>query len=192
MLRRFAFSIFPALLFYAFIFLFRWDEKQKFIPRKILFNFVFFAFLISNLTVFWQFFPFSENKNLLEETQKISREFESNDLVLVDRLASGSGWSMLNGPMSFLDGKNAVYFFNPYDFDKIDRKVFSKIYLVVSNENIQTYSEFFSPSEMEFVRNYSLETERIFTYGNKKVFPLILPEKQTIKVQGKIFELKGR
>ncbi|MCD6149860.1 hypothetical protein J7J13_03695, partial [bacterium] len=116
MLRRYAFAILPAFVFYTALWLAYYFKGKK----QQLAGIIFVILLLFNIPVSLKYFAFSENKNLLEQTESLSQNFSAADLVLIDRLASGNGWSMLSGPMSFLYGKNAVYFFNPNDLDKLN------------------------------------------------------------------------
>jgi len=88
------------------------------------------ALVGANLAVSARFFTFSENKNLLPQVEKLSEKFSSNDLVLVDRLASGSGYSLLSEPLTSLNHRQAVYFFNADDLKFVDQNRYQNIYLV--------------------------------------------------------------
>ena len=46
------------------------------------------------------------------EIEKLSQKFNSDDLVLVDRTATGSGFSLASEPLRTIYGKQAVYFFS--------------------------------------------------------------------------------
>lgn len=188
MLRRFVFSIFPAFIFYFLFFLERWIEEKNLPHRKIISWTVMFSALALNLFMFSKYFPFSENKNLLEETKKISRIFSKKDLVLVDQQASQDGWSMIAGPMNFIERKNATYFFNPHDLKKIDRQKFSKIYLIVPEKNIENYSSQMEKESFVYIKDYYFEVERLSTIEDGNSFDL--PEKQKYQIMGKIFEIK--
>jgi hypothetical protein len=180
MLRRFSFSILPALMLYSFLFLetFLAGKKKNWFPIAlgIIFILSFYPFA--------KFATFSENQVLLESTQKLSAEFGPNDLVLVDRLASGNGWSMPTGPMSFLFGKHSVYFFNPNDLSKIDLQKFEKIYLIVSDENLSFYQNSAIGSRLMNPKNYSLKSSGLDTHELVR-----LPQKENFTVSGKIFEI---
>ena len=144
--------------------------------------------ILLNLFIFVRYFPFSENENLLKQTKSISQNFENDALVLVDKSTSGDGFSMLSGPMNFLYGKNTVYFFNIEDLGKIDRNKFSKIYLVTSDQNAIPYSARIGSDRIISSKNYSIETKRLFTSGEKQ--DLNLPEKMDVRVSGKILEIE--
>jgi len=187
MLRRYAFAILPALVFYTALWLAYYFKGKK----QQLAGIIFVILLLFNIPVFLKYFAFSENKNLLEQTESLSQNFSASDLVLIDRLASGDGWSMLSGPMSFLYGKNAVYFFNPNDLDKLNLEKFDKIYLIIPDEKIFFYKNSVMGNKIVFFKNYQLETVRLKTFNkNKKNIPL--PKKERVKISGKIFEIRKR
>ena len=181
MLRRFVFAVVPALIFYTSLFLFHWLNKEK---KQLLF--VIFSFLIIfNFTIFFKFAFFSENKGLLSQVQKLSLNFSKNDLVLVDRLSGGDGWAMISGPLSFLYGKQAVYFFNPDDLAKINLEKFDKIYLIVPEENVNFYQQSDLKNRMKFYRDYIFNTRRLDIGNSNTRLPGII----TAEVKGKIFEI---
>lgn len=181
MLRRFVFSVIPALMLYAVLFLVRLlAEKNKIWLWTILT----IIFLLGSYP-FGKFLTFSDNQGLLKSTEKLSRYFSSEDLILVDRLASGSGWSMPVGPLSFLFGKHAVYFFNPNDLAKADLQKFAKVFLIVSEENLSFYQDSAIGSRMINPTDYSLTTSQLDTDELVR-----LPKRESIEVKGKIFEIK--
>ena len=188
MLRRFVFSVLPAFILYAVLFLEKWT-KEKNSSYKISVSYLaIVSMLLLNLFLFANYFPFSENKSLLVQTEKISENFESNALVLIDSSASGNGWAMISGPMSFLQNKNSAYFFNIEDLNKIDRNKFYKIYLVASDRNAMLYSAKIGADKIVSADDYSIETEKLFTLNGKE--NLSLPEKLDSKTNGKILELR--
>ena len=180
MLRRFVFSIIPALMFYAVLFLIDFLAEKKI---KLFWAILAIVFLLGAYP-FAKFVTFSDNLGLLESTQKLSQSFSEGDLVLVDRLAGGNGWSMPTGPMNFLFGKQAVYFFNPNDLSKIDLQKFAKIYLIVSDENLSFYQNSVIGSRLINPVAYSLTTSNLDT--NELVR---LPKRESLEVKGKIFEI---
>ncbi|MCX6765914.1 MAG: hypothetical protein NT136_03060 [Candidatus Moranbacteria bacterium] len=188
MLRRFVFSILPAFIFYSILFLAIWKEEGRNKRKKLLFVLVIVILLLFNLPSFLKFATFSENKDLLKQTAELSQNFSARDLVLVDRQASGDSWAMISGPLSFLLGKNAVYFFNPSDLEKINQEKFNRTYLIVPEENIGFYENSDSGKKLKFFRDYNLKTQRLTVEENQKPL-VILPDKKIIEVKGKIFEI---
>jgi hypothetical protein len=124
LLRRFVFAVFPALVFYSVY------SLQKFFRHKIFLYFVLMVLIAANGVVSWRFFTTSENKDLLPQIEKFSQKFNADDLVLVDRLATGSGFSLASEPLRTIYGKNAVYFFNAEDLKYINQDRYKNIYLV--------------------------------------------------------------
>jgi len=136
--RRFVFAVFPALIFYT-VYVF-----QKFFRHKIFLYFILIVLIAANSVVSWRFFTTSENKKLLPQIEKLSQTFNGDDLVLVDRLATGSGYSLASEPLRTLFGKQAVYFFNAEDLKLVDQNRYKNIYLVaplMSEEQNLWYTE---------------------------------------------------
>jgi hypothetical protein len=185
MLRRFLFSILPALIFYSTLMLNYWLYKGK----KSIFYAVALFLILANIPLFAKYAFFSENKNLLAQTENLSENFGSGDLILVDRLASGDGWAMLTGPMNFLYGKQAVYFFNPDNFGKIDKNKFGRIYLIVPDENINFYQKSILGERIKYYKDYSIKTGRLYIAGENTGSLIKLPDKKTVEIKGKIFEI---
>jgi hypothetical protein len=184
MLRRYAFAIIPATVFYSILALRIWTRRVQIIFPAFLLFLLFF-----NLIIFSKFAFFAENKNLFQETSALSQNFSDTDLVFVDRLASGDNWTMLSGPMNFLNGKNSVYFFNPNDFQKLNLKKFAKIYLIVPDENISFYANSILGGRMQFVKDYSLSANRLDIANENQTNKVALPEIKSVEIRGKIFEI---
>lgn len=189
MLRRFIFAVIPASILYTVIFL------ENFLKKHAFFYVISAILLATNLLAFLPYIQFSPNKNLLVQVEKISRNFGARDLVLVDQTATGDGWSMLTGPMSFLYGKQAVYFFNPADLEKLDAKKFSNVYLVISDEKSEFYQKSGLWEKFSTKDSYSLKNTLLDSPIGEKRQTLLsrvdLPEKREIQAQGKIYLLKN-
>lgn len=183
LLRRFVFAVLPALIFYALFWLsvaLR-GKKKNLLPAAII------LLLLLNFPAFAKYFTFSENPTLLAQTESLSRKFSATDLVLVDRWAAGDNFSMLTGPLNFLYGKNAVYFFNPDDFAKLNLTHFSKIYLLAPAEKTADYENSALGKYLSNSTEYSIITQRLIS---SKTNPFALPEIQEIQTVGKIFNLE--
>ena len=189
MLRRFVFSILPTFIFYTVIFLGQLRANSKKGIRSLALI-IAFVLLCGNIPAFALHLDFSENKNLLGETETISQNFSSTDLILVDRLASGDGWAMLSGPMNFIFGKNSVYFFNPQDFDKLNLEKFDRIYLIVPEKSIDFWKQSVLYPRMHFWKNYSLQTQRLENNEDAKNLELKFASKKYKTVSGAIFEIE--
>jgi len=151
LLRRFVFAVFPVLIFYSVYIL------NKFFYHKIFLYIVLLMLILANTAVSWRFINFSENKDLLSQVEKISQKFGSDDLVLVDRLATGSGYSLASEPMRSIFGKKAVYFFNSEDLKYIDQQRYKNIYLITPPiEKDMWYAEIIkgkAPESIETISN---------------------------------------
>jgi len=176
MLRRFAFSVMPAGILYSVLIL------ESFCKKKIRFYAISSLIILTNILITAPYFQSKENEGLLDQTEKLSRNFSGNDLVLLDRETDGNGWSMISGPMNFVFQKQAAYFFNPNDLSRIDTSRFDHIYLVVPDKNIGFYEKYpmfgnFSPEG-----TYSLTTS---SYGNgmsSTALPIIKKETTAGKI----------
>jgi hypothetical protein len=124
MFRRYAFAVFPLFIFYSIYALNGFFRHKKFLYSALL------ILAVANAFVSYAFITRPENKNLLPEVENISQKFGSSDLVLVDRLASGSGFALMSEPMSAIFHKNAVYFFNADDLKSINESRYEHIYLI--------------------------------------------------------------
>jgi len=155
-LRRFVFAVFPALIFFSIYIL------QKFFYHKIFLWFVLIVLIAANSVVSWRFLTVSENKDLLPQIEKLSQKFNTDDLVLVDRLATGSGFSLASEPLRTVFGKQAVYFFNEDDLKLIDQNRYENIYLiapVMSDEQNPWYAGLLknSPVDAQIINNNFVE-----------------------------------
>jgi hypothetical protein len=185
MLRRFVFAIIPAGIFYAVLFL------AHFFRKKIYFYAAIVLVAAGNLSVLALYLPAIPHKNLLPQVREISENFDGNDLILVDRDATGDGWSMMAGPMNFLFGKQAVYFFNPADLEKIKHQKFEKIYLIIPDKNIPRYQQSLLWKDMRMVQDFEVRNiligfgifDKLSAYDSE----IILPAPETTATYGKIY-----
>lgn len=188
MLRRFVFSVIPVSILYSVWFL------DWFFTKRTYFYIFTSLMLAANLIVFMPYLAISPNKNLLPQIKTISDNFNSSDLILVDRDATGDGWSMMTGPLNFLYGKQAVYFFNPKDLNKINLKRFDSVYFIIPNDKIDFYKKGGIFARLTPIKNYNIETEMlsIKTGAKQEVYgaPIMLPEPTNVSVYGKIYLLK--
>jgi hypothetical protein len=185
MLRRFLFAVIPACIFYSVWFL------EQFFLKKIYFYLVAGILLFSNLAVFVPYLNFVPGKELLSQTQALSSKFQKNDLLLIDREATGDPWSMPTGPMHFLFGKQAVYFFNPQDLLKINLQNFSNIYLIVPEKNISFYQKSVLGDKLELQEKYVLKNNLLVVSQTKEDFlQFKLPEKKEELIHGQVYLFK--
>lgn len=187
MLRRFLFAVIPVAIYYTILFLDSFFKKRVFLYLIAIF------LVVLNLQLFSTFLPIIPHKQLFSETREISANFQNTDLVLVDREASGDGWSMITGPMNFIFEKQAVYFFNPADLDKIDTRKYSDVYFVMPDSQSDFWTKNGLLEKFSEIKNYEiinnfLESdivEKSVAYRS----PVILPAEQVVSVPGKIYKL---
>jgi len=187
MLRRFVFSVIPALILYLFLF------SKNFFKRPAVLNFIFFFLFFGNLIIEIPYILFIPQKNLLEQTEKLSNNFHRNDLVFIDRKATGDGFSMISGPMNFRFGIPTAYFINPEDAKKIDRSKFNDVYFIIPDKNLEMYSDMISKKRVIPINDYQI-TNSILDIkagsknellGSKITLPLLIEG----TVDGKIYKL---
>lgn len=187
MLRRFVFSVIPISILYG-VWFFDW-----FFKKRIYFYLTSSLLLITNLIVFVPYLTISPDKNLLPQIKTISENFQDSDLILIDRDATGDGWSMMTGPMNFLFNKQAVYFFNPKDLSKIDRNKFSAIYFIIPDTKLDFYRSSGILENLIAVKDYSINNPMltIETGEKQEMFAasIELPSMQNSEIYGKIYLL---
>lgn len=187
MLRRFIFSIYPSLLFSAILGI---ATIQAFLTKRYANHFLFkrhyysllllAALLISQLPFALKYATFSENKNLLIQTQEFASHFSGGDLVLADRLATGDAWSMLPEPMHYFGIRNAAYFFNPEDFARLDTSGFKHVYLIVPEAEAARYTQA-SSKQFTPIATFDFDSERLIP-STKSMLPQKISETTTALV----------
>ena len=193
MLRRFMFSLMPLAIFYSGLFIGQMLEK-KFTEKRRGFLFA-MSILIAvvligaNLPAFFSYLTFSENKELISQTQALSEKFTDNDLILVDRGTTTDGWDMISDPMSFLYGKNAVYFFNNNDLAKLNLRRFNRVYLITPDNQVSFYLNSTIGKLLTEKNTYSFAFSKLNIDQNNPLKKIDFPEKKEIVVTGKIFEI---
>ena len=193
MLRRFLFSLLPAAIFYAGLLLGQGlknkDKSKKGKNIAILSGIFTFLLIGANLPAFLNYLTFSENKNLLDQTKLLTNDFSSSDLILIDRETTNDGWTMLSGPLSFLYGKNAVYFFNTNDFSKLDLKKFNNIYLIAPNKQASYYLNSTLGDRLTLKNTYDFKFSKLNIQQNAPNKAISFPEKKETSISGKIFKI---
>lgn len=186
MLRRFSFAIIPLGIFYTTL------VADRLFSRQVYFFSLATLIVISNLTFSFPYASFSENAGLLTQTKTLSENFSRTDLVLIDQMASGDGWSMIGGPLNFLYSKQAVYFFNPNDLSKIDLKKFTNVYFIIPNESLGFYEKFGLLEKLIPQKDYQLERKYLLVPDLSKDsgFFQELPLESQSTTKGKIYLLK--
>jgi hypothetical protein len=177
MLRRFVFGVIPLAIFYSAIIL----DSASIRLRWLSWSIVVFGVAI-NIFMLLPFAEYSQNKNLWPQVKRISQNFDSQDLVLVARQSSGSGWSLISEPLRTIEGIPALYFFNPKDLEKMELDKFEDVYLLASSQDEDLFAEI--PKEK--IQSYSLEN-RIINPSRK---PLEKPVVKKYQVSGNLYKLK--
>ena len=181
MLRRFVFSLIPLGILYTIVLFQRYPLRRKKISDLIL-----TILIVSNILMVGPFITFKQNDGLIKQVELLSTKFQSNDLILVSQKSSGSGWSLISAPLRTVFQKQAVYFFNPNDFVKIDASNYNHIYLITSKEEIPLYKQVLSLEKIKKKENYSLQNQYLEPTKN----PLQFPKAITTKTSGVIYMLK--
>ncbi|XLQ19875.1 MAG: hypothetical protein ACKUBY_04790 [Candidatus Moraniibacteriota bacterium] len=184
MLRRFVSALLPATILISI--LLSYYIKPKNIYYKIFKYAIPVVIILANIPSLILFLTYSENINLQSQIHDISQNFRENDLVLVDGTATGDGWSMMTSQLNNLENKNAVYFFNIADLDKLDLTAYEKVFLITPNTNKEFYSKI--NNRFSYVNKYTLTTQRLLT-PDKKIFPHKFPKKENENIYGTIYEI---
>jgi len=179
MLRRFVFSILPLLVLYTVLFFYYYP-----LQRKTIGNLILFIILASNFLLASPFILMKQNDGLLSETASLATNFQDNDLILVSQQSSGSGWSLVSEPLRTVFHKQAIYFFNPNDYVKINPTDWDNIYLLVSDNEIEHYSALLSPKTP--AQPYQIQNKLLLPSKN----PNRLPSYSQIITKGFIYKLK--
>ncbi len=124
---------------------------------------------------------FFQNQKLWEDIKLLSEKFASDDLILISRESSGSGWSLIAEPIRNILKKQAVYFFNSNDLKKINLDHYDRIFLI-SSTNEKDLFEKIPKKEIEKyqLENISIQSTRI---------PWEKPKVKRIITEGVIYEV---
>ncbi len=185
MLRRFLPFVFPALLLSGTFALSVLAEKRVRIGNVTAAGVCLFVLLLaipSSIRVF----PFADNRGFLGTTAEIAPLIGERDLLLIDRDATGDHFSIPAGPLRFIHGKNAVYFFNPGDYERMAKDGYEHIYLLTPLDSFEGWEKM--PASFEFVSAFTFSTERLETVPLRKtVFPAV----KHVEQDAVLFELKS-
>lgn len=193
MLRRFLPVLWPVLLFSsviatAFLFSGKGAKIAEFpktgIRRGIVAAF-FFMLLVLELPASVRTFAFAENRGLLPQTAKLATLVGEHDLLLIDRLATGDQYAIPAGPLRFLHEKQAAYFFNPEDYEKIGKDGFEHIYILMPLEHFEFWESI--PARFEFVDMISFSTEKLDSLPLRNAK---FPSREHVGHDAVLFELK--
>ena len=190
MLRRYMFAILPITTFYAtlliaHIFNHKGRSEKMRVANISIPVILTLLLLAANLKAIAPVATYSENSHALSQIGAMSSNFSGNDLVLVDRLATGDAWSMMSGPLRFIFGKNAAYFFNPEDLAKIDFQQYDKIYLVIPNTSFKSYAVI--ANHLREFSPYSISTSRLSIQNVDDYKKFQKAQKENVTTNGKIY-----
>ena len=190
MLRRFMFSILPAAIFYSGLLIGRQFEEKSQKIRLAICGFFIILLIGGNLPAFSKYLFFSENKQLLEQVQTLSKNFSKNDLVLIDRETTGDGWSMISGPMNSIFHKNSVYFLNTSDLMGLNLQKFDNIYLITPDHQLPNYQKSIIGSRLTFFKDYSFKFSKLDSLQDDSLeITTSLPGIKEYEIKGKILKV---
>lgn len=195
MLRRFLFTLFPLFLFGSVVGIALLFAKHHSYPlerprgkRAFFVSLLFAGLILLQLPAWSRTISFSENRDLLPQIEQFSKNFSERDLILVDRFATGSGFSMLTGPAQTLFHRNAVYFFNPADLDKLDRSLFEHTYLLVPQGSEARYVEAFG-DRLTMKGTFTFTTKHLELLSATDSSTLRLPEQIETRTVNTLYEI---
>ncbi|MFA6383706.1 MAG: hypothetical protein WCX17_04790, partial [Parcubacteria group bacterium] len=88
-------------------------------------------------------------------------------------------------------GKQAVYFFNPADLNRINRSNFRNIYLIIPDDSLNLYRKSGIWNNLVPIRKYQITNTTMITPPISKIdaykSPVILPAVQNITINGRIY-----
>lgn len=184
MLRRFLPSVLPALLLSGTLALSVLAEKRERIGNITAISVCLFVLVLA-LPASIRTFAFADNRSFIETTAEIAPLIGEHDLLLIDRDATGDHFSIPAGPMRFLHDKNAVYFFNPADYEKIRKDTYEHIYLLTPLESFEAWEKM--PVSFEFVSAFTFSTGQLETLPLRDArFPIT----RHLEQDAVLFELK--
>ncbi len=182
MLRRYYFTLWPTFVFFAILFWHWCEERYTYLRNRRATLFLVTAIVFIHFAPAWAVWQMDEHTPLLGETARLAERVSGHDLLLVDRLASGDPFRLLSGPLSFLFGKQAVYFFNPEDLDRLPLDTFERVFLLTSHEQSETLPASWSERLIE---------RETFLFSSATVTAQDHTPQNTIReTQATLFELK--
>ena len=139
MLRRFLFSLWPALLISLSIALHHiLGNARDALRSQIITGALFAIVCIASLPPTISSVSFREYDGLSDQTAQLADRIGPNDLLLLDREATGDPYAIPAAPLRLGHDRNAVYFFNPADYEKLPRDSFEHVYLLAPEQNVET------------------------------------------------------
>ncbi len=195
MLRRFLFSLFPTLLFSAVLCIAFFFTKKKTLPLAApqdqmlwLPTFLFVGLILLQYPAWHAQVTYAEQRTLRDQLATFTESFSPQDLILIDRDVTGSGFAMISGPGQFLFGKNTVYFFNPFDLSALDTSRFQHIYLLTPKENQGRYAAV-SGDHFIFKKSVTFTLEQFEDTSLPQTEVLRLPDKATTQTTNLLYQI---
>lgn len=152
LLRRFMFAVLPLLVIYSAFFLFTvfGEARTTFVLMALL--------VIFQINIFFDYGFKKDNPALIRQVEALSRKFNKNDLILIDKSSAFDDWTLISAPLRYLFDKNAVYVYNADALNKVPPHTFSNIYLISLPRPAGKYmSQYRSVSE----ETYTFTTDRL-------------------------------
>ncbi len=136
-LRRLIWGVFPLSMLYSFLGLFFLERKYK---NLHLGKMILLILFIVNIYTLKNIYITSLKQNW-KNLSLIAPHFQSDDLILIDRLSFGNGWLMPTGPLNLIYNLQTVYFFNPNDYNVINHNNFSHIYIMTPKDKVKFWKK---------------------------------------------------
>ncbi len=198
MLRRYLPTIYPALMFAAIIGLTLLFQKRKSFPldfpsdsrHRLIFTLILIGSFVFQMSAWQRGLLTWENHKLLGITRDIADSFGPKDLILIDRNASGSPFAMIAGPLASLYHKNAVYFFDPLDLQKIDRSPYEHVWLITPADQATEWKQALSGYHLRFDRNLAIGSISLGSNPSDRKTPLRFPEVMPFGNASSVFEIE--
>jgi hypothetical protein len=170
MLRRYLPTLWPALLLTAVLGIAsvfpRGHMSELRFPRarrqQAIIIVTFGILFLSELPTFIRYVAVAENTGIIRQAEDLTSTVGGNDLLLIDRDATGSPYAIPTEPLRAHDGKNAVYFFNAADLKRLPRTSFDHIYLLAPTEKTDIWKVAFEEPLLP-IRSSVFSTMRVET-----------------------------
>lgn len=137
MLRRYYFSLWPTLIFFAIILWHYGEQRHAWLRSMRATSFIIIVLGVLHLPAAQTAWRLDEHTSLLETTEQIADRISGHDLILVDRESSGDPYRLVAGPLESIYGKQAVYHFNPQDLERLPLDQFERTFLLVPTTAVE-------------------------------------------------------
>jgi hypothetical protein len=153
-LRRYILTILPSAYLFLAIFLYEMSKKKQIFTTTIS------IVLLLNIITVAPIMFFTENEGMLDNVEDVSKIVSKNDLILVDRYATGS-YKMAD-PLFFIFERPALW----WDYNslnklkqKIEVESFNNIYILTNNQT--DLSKYFNYEELELVHQKNVTLQQL-------------------------------